>query len=51
MGWATEKDIRMFILSKLNVKAVLIAQLYTELESVASEKQKPLDLDLEKLAA
>ncbi|MGK5084102.1 hypothetical protein WDW37_12465 [Bdellovibrionota bacterium FG-1] len=51
MGWTTEKDIRLFILSKLNVKAVIIVALYAQLETVAVDEQKPLDLDLEKLAA
>lgn len=51
MGWTTEKDIRLFILSKLQVKAVMIAQLYTKLEAIPSEKSTPLDLDVEDLAA
>jgi hypothetical protein len=51
MGWATEKDVRLFILSKLQVKAVLIAELYTKLEAVPVEKPAPLAVDAEKLAA
>lgn len=51
MTWTTEKDVRLFILSKLRVKAVLIAQLYSKLESVPAEKPAPLDVDAEKLAA
>lgn len=51
MAWASEKDIRMFILSKLEVKAVLIAQLYSDLEAIPAEKPSPLDLNVENLAA
>ena len=51
MSWSTEKDIRLFILSKLQVKAVLIAKLYSALESKPEAKSQPLDLNEEDLAA
>ncbi len=51
MNWSTEKDIRLFILSKLRVKAGVIAELYNKLETKAVEKSKLLDLDAGDLAA
>jgi len=51
MGWSIEKDIRLFVLSKLHVKSVLIAQLYTKLESKPSQKSAPLNLDVGEMAA
>jgi len=51
MTWSTEKDIRLFILTKLGAKAVLIAKLYADLESIPSARPKPLDLDVGNLAA
>lgn len=51
MNWPTEKDIRLFLLSKLQVKAVLIAELYIKLEEVPAEKPAPLNVDAENLAA
>ena len=51
MNWSTEKDIRLFILSKLGVKLLLIAQLYSKLETVPIQKPIRLDVDVESLAA
>lgn len=51
MSWSMEKDIRLFVLSKLRVKLVLIAQLYAKLESIPQKKSAPIELDVEDLAA
>ena len=51
MSWTTEKDIRLFILSKLHVKPTLIVQLYSELETIPEGKSAPLDVDAGDLAA
>ena len=51
MNWATEKDIRLFILSQQKVKATVFAKLYAELENMPSGKRSNINLDLEKLAA
>lgn len=51
MNWSTEKDIRLFVLSKLGVKLILIAQLYTKLESVPEQKSTTLNVDVDDLAA
>jgi transcriptional regulator with XRE-family HTH domain len=51
MSWTTEKDVRLFILSKLQVKALLIVALYTRLEKVPDEKPSPLDVEAGELAA
>ena len=51
MNWSTEKDIRLFILSKLRVKSVMVVELYSKLEAVPNRKPASLDLDVEKIAA
>lgn len=51
MGWTTEKDIRLFVLSKLNADERELAKLYSELEEIRSEKASPVYLDAKKLAA
>lgn len=51
MNWATEKDIRLFLLSKISSKPVDLAVLYQKLEDKKEEKTKPLQLDIERLAA
>jgi hypothetical protein len=51
MNWTTEKDIRLFVLSKLSVKASELALLYGELESLPKEKSAPLHLDAKYIAA
>ena len=49
MNWSTEKDIRLFILSKLQVKAVLLVQLYNRLEMIPRQRSVTLEVDLETL--
>lgn len=59
MNWSTEKDIRLFIASKLEVKIIEVdvkkslefSELYQKLEEEKPEKQCPIELDAEKLAA
>ena len=51
MNWATEKDIRLFLLSKISSEPRDLASLYRRLEDRKEEKNKPLQLDLERLAA
>ena len=50
MSWTTEKDIRLFIISKLSKNSAEIAKLYGFLEKLPKEKPAPLDVDLEKAA-
>ena len=50
MNWATEKDIRRFILSNLNLKAVLIVELYSKPEEIPQNKSALLDVDAGQLA-
>jgi len=40
----------LFVLKKLDTKAVLIAKLYSDLESIPSDRPKSLDLDVGNLA-
>ncbi len=51
MNWATEKDIRLFALSKLAPKADEWVRLYDELEALPEGKPGPISLDTRKLAA
>ena len=51
MTWTTEKDIRLFILSKLKVKAHVVVELYSKLEALPEKKAAPIELDAEKVAA
>ena len=51
MNWPTEKDIRLFILSKLGGASKEIAELYGELEALPSRRQAPIHLDAKKVAA
>ena|SRR3989338_7668569 len=51
MTWTTEKDIRLFILSRLEEKPKEIVQLYENLEKAPSKNIHPLELDVKKLVA
>ncbi len=51
MNWTTEKDIRLFVLSRLAARADELAQLYNELEALPERKPAPIRLDAKKLAA
>lgn len=51
MSWATEKDLRLFILSNLGAKSAELAGLYMDLETVHGVKSLPMNLDAKKLAA
>ncbi len=45
MAWTTEKDLRLFILSKLDPKAKDIADLYAELEKQRKDAPPGVDID------
>ncbi len=51
MGWTTEKDVRLFILSKLGVKSDELAKLYDKLEVLPEKKPTPIRLDAGDFAA
>lgn len=51
MSWATEKDIRLFILTGLGSSSNALAKLYMSLENVVSLKGVSMNLDMQKLAA
>ena len=51
MNWTTEKDIRLFILSKLEVAASEFADLYGELQAPAKSRLTPLQVNGPQIAA
>ncbi len=51
MSWTTEKDIRLFALSKRAPRAQEFVVAYEQLTEVASEKEQPIKIDLEKKSA
>ncbi len=51
MNWTTEKDIRLFELTRLAAKARELASLYDELEILPEGKSEPIYLDAKKIAA
>lgn len=51
MNWATEKDIRLFVIDKLRANPHQLAKLYAELVAVPESKPKPISLDAKKVAA
>jgi len=51
MNWATEKDIRLFLLSKINSKAKEFWALYEDLEEAKGNKHETIQLDVKCLAA
>jgi hypothetical protein len=50
MHWSTEKDIRLFILEKLNVKPTELAKLYSNLAILPTHKEVTLRVDATDLA-
>ena len=50
MNWATEKDLRLFIYTKLKITPRELIDLYQFLEEIKPRKQTPLQLDIEKIA-
>lgn len=51
MAWTTEKDLRLFILSRLNSQPVEIANLYNELEAFKPAQKRIVKVDWEDVAA
>lgn len=51
MNWSTEKDIRLFIISKLKIKPIPLKDLYLELEEEKPIKKSPVEVDISALAA
>ena len=51
MSWTTEKDIRLFALSKLSPNAKEFVVVYERLAEVASEKNQSIKIDCEKKSA
>ena len=51
MSWSTEKDLRLFILSKLNSRPAEIAELYKKLEDLKPAQKRIIKVDLENVAA
>ncbi len=51
MAWTTEKDLRLFILSKFTMKPIEIAKLYTELEKERAERGPAVEVDAKKMVA
>ena len=51
MAWTTEKDLRLFILSKCAARPTEIAKLYEELEEQRSDKGPSVEVDAKKIAA
>lgn len=51
MAWTTEKDIRLFIFSKLDSRPNEWTELYVRLERLPERKSTPIQLDAEDVAA
>lgn len=51
MGWSTEKDIRLFILDKLNEKASELRELYRSLREAAAASSDPIVINGNDVAA
>ncbi len=51
MNWASEKDLRLFVLSKVSDEAEALAHLYQELEHTKAERKQTIQLDAEEIAA
>ena len=50
MSWGTEKDIRMFIVSKVSRDSKRLAKLYTQLEEQPEESKEKIHIDAEEAA-
>ena len=51
MNWTTEKDMRLFVLTRLAAKAQELASLYDDLQTLPVGKSEPIHLDAKKMAA
>lgn len=51
MNWASEKDLRMFVLSKISGSSDELAHLYQELEQSKAERKQTIEVDAEEVAA
>ena len=51
MAWTTEKDLRLFILSKFAAKPTEIAKLYAELEKERADGGSSVEVDAKKMVA
>ena len=51
MVWATEKDVRLFVISKFVSEPAEMAELYAKLEKLPEKKSIPIQLDADNLAA
>ena len=51
MNWSAEKDIRLFVLTRLAAKAQELASLYDDLQALPEGKPEPIHLDAKKVAA
>ncbi len=51
MNWASEKDLQLFVLSKLSDQAEALAHLYQELEQTKAKRKQTIQLDAEEIAA
>jgi hypothetical protein len=51
MNWASEKDLRLFVLSKISARSEDLANLYQDLERSKADRKQTLHLDVEALAA
>lgn len=51
MNWTTEKDLRLFVLTRFAAKAQELMSLYEDLQSLPEGKSEPLHLDVRKVAA
>ncbi|MFZ9594784.1 MAG: hypothetical protein ACO3A2_01765 [Bdellovibrionia bacterium] len=46
MNWSAEKDIRLFVLTRLAVKAQELASLYDDPQTLPEGKSEPINLDV-----
>jgi hypothetical protein len=51
MAWTTEKDLRLFVLSRLGARPNDLVELYARLEQAAPDKIVPVEIDAKKVAA
>ena len=51
MNWASEKDLRLFVLSKISANPRDLAHLYRELEHSKAERKQTIQVDAEDVAA
>lgn len=51
MNWATEKDLRLSILAKLDADPTAVAELYSYLEREATRASNPVEVDATSIAA